>query len=371
MYVRQLRIENFRNIAHANLSFGTGYNILTGMNGQGKTNTIESICLALSGKSHRETVTENFIGSAAQTADVEVSVGYDDGTEHVVSLSLGSDRKYRIDDDPVRRRSELLRNFSVIFFSPDDLYLVKGGPSLRRNYINDAIASVAPNYAAVLSAYSKTVSQKNMLLREYSPSCKSLLEVYNESLVQYGSAVVKYRIRFLKELSEQIASLYDSISDKRERFKMTYQTNVLAQNQHTDVAQSYAKELNALAEKEIAMRTCLIGPHHDDIHFFLNGQNTRKFASQGQQRSLALSMKIALIDLFYEKNKEKPIVILDDVMSELDERRREMILQVLSDVQTFITSVSAETICAEQSKQTIFRVSGGAIAPMRRPGANG
>ena len=363
MYVKQLRIENFRNIAQAKLIFGTGCNILTGMNGQGKTNTIESINLALSGKSHRESITENFIGNGGAASSVEICVVYDDSTEHNVSLSIGADKKYRIDDDPVRRRSELLRNFSVIFFSPDDLYLIKGGPAMRREFINDAVASVAPNYASVLSAFAKTVSQKNMMLRDYSPSCEGLLEVYNQSLAHYGGLVVKYRIRFLKELSAQMAVLYDRISDRKEQFKMTYQTNVLTQAQNTDTEQNFAKQLVQHKEKEIAMRTCLIGPHHDDIHFFLNEQNTRKFASQGQQRSLALSMKIALIELFYQKNKEKPIVILDDVMSELDARRREMILHVLDGVQTFITTVSADALHTNEENQTIFQVSGGKIVP--------
>ncbi len=360
MYIKHVKIDNFRNIAAADMELNPQFNILVGANGQGKTNTIEGIYLTLTGKSHRENVIDNFISNGYQQADTEIHVIYDDQTQYNVKMNLAAEKTYTIDEETVKKRVELTRNFALIFFSPDDLRLIKEGPAERRVFINDAIQSVAPKYAAALGAYTKVLKQKNTVLKEYAPSAKSLLDVYDEHLISYGSTVIKYRILFLKEFEKKLSSLYSQISGGNEQLSLSYISNIFEQGAKPDIEAQYKKVLTESRETDLRTGFSSIGPHHDDINILLNKMSARKFASQGQQRSIALCMKLALIDIYYEKNKEKPIVLLDDVMSELDDRRQEMILKMLDGVQTFITCVNSDFIEC-QKDATVFTVVNGTV----------
>lgn len=364
MYVKHIAIDNFRNIGHADLEFNRSFNILSGNNGQGKTNTIECIYLTLTGKSHRENVIDNFISNSYREAGAEAKVVYDDKSEYTVKMAIGVEKKYTIDEETVKKRYELTRYFALIFFSPDDLELIKGTPAQRRVFLNDAIGAVAPKYASSLADYTKTLKLRNSLLKEYTPSCASLLDVYDESLTEHGSVVIKYRILFLREFEKQISKLYAQISEGKEKISITYLSNIFEDKAPADIRGQYKKALAQSRERDIAAGYSLTGAHHDDVNMLLNGKPAKKFASQGQQRSIALCMKLSLIELIYEKNKEKPIVLLDDVMSELDDKRREMIIQMLSGVQTFITCVNYGFM-DKFSEKTIFKVQGGAINKVR------
>ncbi len=364
MYVKHITIDNFRNINTADIEFNRNFNILSGDNGQGKTNTIECIYLTLTGKSHRENVIDNFISNSYREAKTEAKVVYDDGSEYAVKMTIGADKKYTIDEEPVKKRYDLTKNFALIFFSPDDLNLIKGGPAERRLFLNDAIAMVAPKYAIALSNYAKILKQRNTLLKEYTPSCGSLLEVYDESLIQYGSMLIKYRILFLKEFEKQISKLYSQISEDKEKISLSYVSNIFEDKISRDIEGQYKKALAQSRDKDIQSGFSLVGAHHDDINILLNGRTAKKFASQGQQRSIALCMKLSLIELIYEKNKEKPVVLLDDVMSELDEKRQEMIIQMLSGIQTFITCVNYNFMDKQKNK-TIYKAQNGSLSKVR------
>ena len=354
MYVSHLKIDNFRNIDSAELDFSAYYNILTGKNAQGKTNAIESIFMSLTGKSHRENITENFIGESGSEAKIQTEVVFDDQSTYRVVLTIGQEKKITINEDPVKRRSELLRNFSVVLFSPQDLDLVQGGPKVRRSFLDEVIMAIMPKYASILSEYTKAITQKNAILREYTPSCESLLDVYDESILKYGSSVIKYRIHFLKDFYRYLSKYHQQITEEKENLELTYSSNIFANETKIDVVSLFRKALIEMRQKEIDARHSLVGPHHDDVPLFLDKRNARHFASQGQQRSIALCMKLALIDMLYEKNKERPIILLDDVMSELDDKRQEMVIKVLDQVQSFITCTGGGFIDKCRPKKLYF-----------------
>lgn len=361
MYIGKVSLRNYRNVKHADFICGKGINVLVGDNGQGKTNTIEALLLALSGRSHRESLSENFIGPAADKASVEVDLRYSDDSSYEVCLSLSPQgKRYTVNEEPVRRRLELLRQFSLVFFCPEDLRLVKDGPAVRRDFLNESIGMLAPAYGAALADYNRVLKQRAALLREYSPSSLSLMEVYDESLAKSGSALIRYRIKFLREFEKHLNIRYQEIAGGRETLTLSYVSDLFAAGIPKQLEQAYQQALSKTRAADIAARTNMVGAHRDDVALFLNGKNARRFASQGQQRSIALCMKLSLISLIYEKNKEMPIVLLDDVMSELDDARQRQILSLVKGTQTFITCVNEEFLkyCTNAA---VFRVKDGAI----------
>jgi DNA replication and repair protein RecF len=360
MHVKSLEIYNFRNIEQASLSLHSVRNILKGPNGQGKTNTIESLYLALSGKSHRENTLRNFVGPFSESSAVNVKIVYDDASEYDVRLQIGEDKKIFVNEEPVKRRSELIRLFPCIFFGPEDLRLVKGAPSVRRGFVDEAIAAITPQYAALLRGYLQVVSQKNVLLKEYRPSSESLLEVYNESFLRFGADVIRYRLRFLKELSKYFIVYYETISQQKESIAISYASAIFHNGANGDINTLLQNTMQENQARELTMRTTVVGPHLDDIYLMLDRRNARKFASQGQQRTIALCLKLALIDLFFEKNGERPIVLLDDVMSELDAERQGMVLEAAEKAQSFLTCAD-DSFAQGKTDQTVFSVSGGTI----------
>ena len=206
MHVISMSLDAFRNISRARLEFSPHLNILLGDNGQGKTNTIEAVCLALSGQSPRESTAENFIMRGADASGIVCEVRSDDLTVPRVGVTITREgKKHTINGSRIRSRQSLLDMFSVVFFGPDDLRLVKDSPQVRRDFLNEAICCLYPAYSRVLSEYSRTLRQRGVLLRDYSPSAESLLEVYDERLASSGSAIIKYRIKTLRQLGEMAA----------------------------------------------------------------------------------------------------------------------------------------------------------------------
>ncbi|MBQ1466577.1 MAG: DNA replication/repair protein RecF [Eubacteriaceae bacterium] len=362
MHVISMSLDAFRNISAARLEFSPHLNILLGDNGQGKTNTIEALCLALSGKSPRESTGENFIMKGRDRSVIVCDVKSDDLTDPRVSLTITREgKKHTLNDSRIRSRQSLLDMFSVVFFGPDDLRLVKDSPQVRRDFLNEAICCLYPGYTAVLSEYSRTLRQRGTLLKDYSPSALPLLEVYDDTLVKTGSTLIKYRIRTLKQLGNLAAARYEAISGGRERISVSYISDILKSAASSDEIEGlYATALREARRNDIYMKTTTVGAHRDDISFFLDASPARKFASQGQQRSIALSMKTALTDLIREVKHQDPLILLDDVMSELDRGRRDAIAGMLGGSQVFITGSGVDFIPSGDDART-FRVQAGNI----------
>ena len=337
MYVNKLTLNNFRNLKNINLEFNKNLNIFTGLNAQGKTNVIESIYVSLNGRSPRDNNSVHFVGPYSSSAKIHLQVNCNEVIDEIEIL-FGEKRKFVRNGVVIGARSELLKNYSTIFFGPDDLRLVKDGPYSRRVFINDSINSLTHLYDEKLSEYNKILKQRNQLLKFYRASDEFLLEVYDEQLSQVGSEIIKYRVRFLHQIESYIKRNYATISENVDDISMRYISNVIASNDLRNIVDEYKEKLIKSREQDLKYKTSVVGIHRDDIGIYISGREASKFASQGQQRSIVLSMKLALIDMCRDKSDYTPVVFLDDVMSELDEIRRGNILGMLSGVQTFITT---------------------------------
>lgn len=361
MHIQSLTLNNFRNIEHAELIFGERYNVICGKNAQGKTNTVEAIYLTLTGKSHRENAFMNFIQENKNFCMSSAVVCCDDFTSVDVKMSIDEKgKKHFINSSAVKSRQSLLNEFSAVIFSPEDSRLVVETPQVRRNFINESISILYPGYAHILAEYNKTLKMRNMILKDYSVSKESLLEVYDEALASSGMGICQYRIKFLKELNSVSQKYYSLISRGSENISLSYSSNVIDANiSLSEILKLYKNRLSEAKRTDMICQNTSVGVHHDDIILYINGKNAKKFASQGQKRSIALSLKLALCELIENRKYQKPIILLDDVMSELDETRRSSISEILNENQVFITcaNIDFET----NSQCNIFSADNGKI----------
>lgn len=362
MYIKDAEIINFRNIEHVKTSFNPKFNIFFGKNAQGKTNLLEALSLSLNGASHREKNTANFIRSGSEAASLKLHVA--DRDEITTDLTLGiSDRRvYRINGSPISKRSELLSRYNIVLFTPEDLKIIKGSPQDRRRFLNESISYIYPAYHDALKNYQRTLRQRNILLREYSDRNVSagMLDIYDETLARLGSDIALARIGSLKRIEELTDSLNAQVSEN-EKIRFFYSSNVIDQN--TDLKSlkdEYLKKLERSRKEDLYRKRTSVGVHHDDINIFVNGKDTRKFASQGQQRSIALCMKLSIIELLLDKFEEWPIVLLDDVMSDLDSFRQKQIITLLENCQSFITCVDYSFVY-EKMDYSLYKIENGKL----------
>lgn len=362
MYVRSLSLTDFRNIEKLSLTFTPNFNIIFGNNAQGKTNTVEAICLALSGKSHRENLNANFIRFGQEACLVNAEVSCDDFTTVNSKVNVGSKgRTHFIDSERVRSSQTLLSFFSYVFFSPEDLRLVKDSPVLRRNFTDESISVLYPSYAKLTGDYKKTLRQRSILLKAYSPSDSSLLDIYDDNLALIGSEIIKYRLKFLKELNDVAARYYKELSASSESISLSYYSNLISGPiSPSDILPLYRNALKESRRDDILSASTTKGIHHDDVNFFIEKANARKFASQGQQRSIAVSLKMAVCDMIKAKKSQQPIVLLDDVMSELDENRRSSLVRMLNGKQVFITCTEPD-FESDKDKTFFFKAENGKL----------
>ena len=341
MYIKDAEITDFRNIERLKASFNPKFNIFFGKNAQGKTNLLEALSLSLNGASHREKTNRNFIRNERPSAFLKLNVA--DAQEIVTTLTLSIDdrRTYRINGSPVKKRSELMASYNVVLFTPEDLRIIKGSPSDRRNFLNESISYIYPAYHEAVRNYNRTLKQRNSLLRDYSKAsvADGMLDIYDETLARLGSGIAVQRIGALKKMEALTDSLNSQVS-QGEKIRFFYSSNVIDSSEDLPaIEKQYLDRLKKSRKEDIFRKRTSVGVHHDDINIFLNGQDTKKFASQGQQRSIALCMKLSVIKLLREKFGEWPIVLLDDVMSDLDSFRQKQIIGLLENCQSFITCV--------------------------------
>ncbi len=364
MRVERLWIKDFRNIENIDIEFSPFLNIFIGKNGSGKTNTIEALRMSLSLKSHRENKNVNFIRHEHSRADVKAKIVFDDCTSATSHLTIFPDKKnVQFDGQGNMKKNELRLSCPVIFFAPEDLDLIKGGPSVRRDFIDDAISFLSPKYTKELKEYYTLIKQKSYLLRSYRDRDRSMLSLYNEKLATVGTNIVKYRIKFLREFDEYLISLHNTISPAGD-IMHNYISNIYDAPSDSLSEEIFLRKLEMRMNEEVSSRQCLMGIHKDDIAVILNGRNSRNFASQGQQRTLAICMKLGMIEFYREKTDQRAIVMLDDVMSELDSARRNQLIEILKDTQTFITTTEDNFSSGYENKK-VFSVSDGKITELK------
>lgn len=343
MEIKWLHLKDFRNYENQEVHFQSGLNILQGENGQGKTNVLEGIYYLLTGKSYRVHREQEL----ARWGENEFHL-YGDFIVNKRRLRLESHYKekrkiIKINQVPCKKLSEYVGTINVVFFSPDDLVMVKGGPAERRRFLDFHIAQHHSKHIQLLNAYNKILQQKNALLKRSSEGIRNQIELWNDQMVKIGSEIIKNRWEFTNLLSGTSKHIYGQISSGKEVLSMEYHS--LGKNSLEEALAYFPKLLEEKIPAEIEKRMILVGPHRDDILFKLNQRSARLYGSQGQQRSIVLSIKLAELEVICQEKGEYPLLLLDDVLSELDSFRRDYLLEYVKNLQqTIITMTSAETL---------------------------
>lgn len=354
MFVTELGFENFRNLKNGVIVPCKGINVIYGENAQGKTNLLESLWLFTGGHSFRGAK-----DSELPRIDMEtrLSTGYfrlkldfySNDRDQKVQLQYTAGKKSSVINGVEKKMaSALIGKVCAVIFSPEHLLLVKEGPSRRRNFIDGAICQIKPQYARTLSLYNRSLSQRNALLKDIArhPELLDTLEIWDARLIRFGIQVMEERRPYIEKLKEKIAGIYSGISKEREQIQLTYQMSLKTEPDLTisDREDFFQKELNRQQSVDIRSGFTSVGPHRDDLLIEINGMSARLYGSQGQQRSAVLSLKLAESEILTESIDETPLILLDDVMSELDAGRQDYLLNHLHDRQVFITCCDPQSV---------------------------
>jgi DNA replication and repair protein RecF len=357
MIVESLELKNFRNYEELHIELSPGTNIFYGDNAQGKTNVLESIFLACTSKSYRIAHDRDLIRFSEEESHIKMNVRKKNIPYRIdMHLKKNKPKGIAIDEIPIHKASELFGIANVVCFSPEDLSLIKEGPALRRRFMDLELCQLSKVYLYNLTRYNKTLNQRNKLLKDivFKPSLADTLSVWDDALVQYGQKVIELRREFLNDLSEIISKIHPELSGGTEKLEISYEANV--------TAEKFMDSLQRSHDQEMKQHLTLVGPHRDDIGFRINNQDIRKYGSQGQQRTAALALKLSEIELVYRRIDDHPILLLDDVLSELDSKRQTFLLNLLKDTQNIITCTGLDDFVHHRFHiDDLFHVQNGTI----------
>lgn len=358
MYIESIELQNYRNYSELHMEFSQGTNILCGDNAQGKTNILESVYVCCTTKSHRSSKDRELIRFGEDESHIKLQVKKD-GVPYRIDMHLKKNKPkgVAVNGIPIRRASELFGIVNVVFFSPEDLNIIKNGPAERRRFIDLELCQLNKLYVHSLVQYNRVVTQRNKLLKELSfhPEYEPTLDVWDAQMVQYGREVMEYRREFIEELNGIIGSIHRQLSGEKEELRIDYETN--------SAPEEFERELMQGRAQDIRQKTSLTGPHRDDISFLINGIDIRKFGSQGQQRTTALSLKLAEIEIVKKLVRDYPILLLDDVLSELDSSRQNQLLAGIGHIQTVITCTGLDEFVNHRFPiDKVFRVTAGTVS---------
>lgn len=368
MYLQELQLQHFRNYPSADLKLGPGINVLLGENAQGKTNLLEAIYVLALTRSHRTANDHDLVNWEAKTAKVSGRVVKAVGSVPLELTFSRQGKRAKVNHLEQARLSQYIGQLNVILFAPEDLAIVKGAPTVRRRFMDMEFGQMNPRYLYNLSQYRTLLKQRNRYLKDLQHKQNRdllFLSVLSDQLAAYGAEIIAQRLRMLHRLEHWAQAIHAEISQQKEELTFHYATQV-PEDQLTDpdtICAALTQLYKDHQDKELYRGTTLVGPHRDDLHFRVNGKNVQTFGSQGQQRTTALSVKLAEIDLMKEETGEYPVLLLDDVLSELDDARQTHLLKAIQDkVQTFITTTSLSGITRQLIKDpTIFHVANGTV----------
>jgi len=347
LIVKSLSLNNYRNYSSVNLEFSESINVFYGNNGQGKTNLIEAIYFCSSGRSHRTSKDTELIKIGSQKTYIGLLTKNSERYNKIeIQIDRNERKRIKLNEIPAKKVGELMGRLNAVIFCPEDLLLVKEGPSERRRFVDIGISQARPSYFYDLQQYLKVLSQKNNLLREIQSNnrLKDTLEVWNTSLAEYGSKIIKCRQDFLNRISILATKKHSEFTNDNERLNIIYKPSIKIDNGDNiiTIKEKFGKQLNDVFFKEITKGVSLIGVQRDDFDITLNEIDLKHFGSQGQQRTAVLAMKAAEVEIIKEQTNELPILLLDDVMSELDTTRQKLLFNSLSGIQTFITCTDGD-----------------------------
>lgn len=364
MIVESLKLQNYRNYEYLNMNFDEKINIIYGDNAQGKTNILESMYVCATSKSHRGSKDREIIRFDNDESHIKVNVRKNDMNYRIdMHLKKNKPKGIAVNGIPIKRAVELFGILNIVFFSPEDLNIIKNGPSERRRFIDMELSQLDKIYLDCLINYNKVVNQRNSLLKEYAFSGRddiiSSLDIWDMQLVKYGNDVIKSREKFVKEINDLVKSIHTKLSGDREQLEIIYEPCVKEQD--------FESELVRVRDRDLKFKCTNIGPHKDDMCFLINGMDVRKYGSQGQQRTAALSLKLAEIELVKQIIHDTPVLFLDDVLSELDSRRQNFLLDSIGNIQTMITCTGLDEFINNRfSINKIFKVVNGTVSSMEQ-----
>ena len=360
MWVSQLQLTNFRNYARLQLQPDAGLCVLTGDNAAGKTNVLEAVFLCALGRSHRTSRDAELIRESEQAGAVALTLHTRGGTRNIsCKLMAGERKRVLIDGAALSRSGELLGCLNVVMFAPEDLMLVKGGPGERRRFLDMEISQLRPAYYYTLQQYNVALKQRNALLKAEAET--ALLEPWDEQLSRLGAAITAERAQFLSELGGIASRLHLQLSGGRETLLLAYQPN-LPDVEPDRLSAAMRERLFDALERDRFRGSTSVGPHRDDVAMALDGSDVRVYGSQGQQRTVVLSLKLSELQIMRQLRGESPVLLLDDVFSELDRRRQRMLLDAVQGCQTFLTCTHLEELSAAGALQMqVYSVSAGNV----------
>lgn len=361
MRINRITVQNFRNYENLELNFDNSRNIIIGENAQGKTNLIEAIYLCAFARSFRTNNSTELVRFEHDLARINADITSEDIDKNI-NIAINKQGKKMITKDSklVRRTADLLNNLVVIIFSPEDLRIIKDSPEKRRTFINREISQLRPKYYDHLKKYNEALRQKNALLKQIINNPKfndTILDIYDEQLAIHGIEIIKYRRDFITKLSETAGRIQSAISAGKENLSISIE-ETLSANTKSELLNCIKHE----RDHDIYYGSAASGPHRDDLVFAINRKDARKYGSQGQQRTIALSLKLAEIEIAKEILGENPILLLDDVLSELDIERQSYLINEIKDVQLFITTTELnDNISNNMKDASIYRIKAGNI----------
>lgn len=357
MMIESIELENYRNYGQLHMDFSPGTNLLYGDNAQGKTNILEAVYVCCTTKSHRGSKDREIIQFEKEESHIKLNVRKKDVPYRIdMHLKKNKTKGVAINGIPIRRASELFGIINVVFFSPEDLNIIKNGPAERRRFVDMELCQLNRLYVHALIQYNKVIMQRNKLLKEliFHPDYESTLDVWDMQLVQYGSQVISCRRGFIRELNDMIGGIHGKLTGGKEKLTVSYEPNTEAEELEAALKRS--------REMDVKLKTTTVGPHRDDLSLIVNGIDIRRFGSQGQQRTAALSLKLAEIELVKYIVKDYPVLLLDDVLSELDGSRQEHLLEGIENIQTMITCTGLEDFLSRRFRiDKIYRVVEGTV----------
>ena len=353
MYIKEIKLNNFRNYKQLDLNLNKNINIIYGNNAQGKTNILESIFLCSFGKSFRTTKEKEMIMFNENNLIVEIFYQKKD-RDGKIKIEIGEKKQIYLNGVKIKKLSELLGNINIVIFTPDDINILKDGPANRRRFLDMMIGQLRPNYVYNLNMYIKTIEQRNNYLRQIREENKAeeMLEIWDEKLADYGEKIFNYRNEFIEKISKKINKIHGEITDNKEKLKIEYVSNC-------ENKEDYLKLLKERRKLDIIKGFTTKGVHRDDFMIYINDKEVSTYGSQGQNRTVILSLKLSELNVVYEEIGEYPILLLDDFMSELDEERRKNFLNNIKNTQVILTGT--EKIDLHDLEYNLYNIKKGEV----------
>lgn len=357
MIIKSLELADFRNYDFLHIDFDRGTNILYGDNAQGKTNILEAIYLSAITKSHKGSKDRDIVNFDKEEAHIRTYLEKD-GIDTRIDMHLRKNKSkgIAIDGQKIKKAAELIGLLNVVFFSPEDLSIIKNGPAERRRFVDMELCQLDQFYLYNLNHYNKIVNQRNKLLKDmyFNPSLRDTLNIWDSQLISFGSKIIERRQVFIEQLNEIILEIHRKLSGGKEDLVIKYEPDTSIED--------YEKTLSSNQDRDIKLKQTTTGPHRDDFCFSTGNIDIRKFGSQGQQRTAALSLKLSEIELVKKLTKDNPVLLLDDVLSELDSNRQNYLLSTIGDIQTIITCTGLDEFVNNRFEiDKVFHIENGMI----------